>query len=447
MTTTEDNNEFNNLKNFLEQYSEAIGAATSISGALITNEFVNKLLQTSQAYNWEQLKNASSLLGVGHQTNLMAASNFAKALAGTLRYGAPGAVLLKSVYDDWKNSGLPEETAKTVAVLGIGALIGVAAAPLTYGTGIAIISAGIIGLYKEDIWKSMVTGWENLFTAVFERFPSLVFSDKVNEMQDNYQTAEEAPSPLAIDLDGDGVETVGTSSNVFFDHDGNGFAENTGWIGKDDGILVRDINNNGQIDNGAELFGNNSVLSTGQKAANGFEALKDLDANNDGVFDNQDAAWNEVKVWKDANQNGVVDDGELITLAQAGVSGINLSYNQQSTTDANGNTHAQVGTVIKADGTTGTVTDVWFDADYANTIDKTEVTIPDDIKALPELEGFGNVHSLQAAMALDASGELKTLVQQFIAETDIAARDSILNNLIYHWAGVQDMDPNGRDPT
>ena len=122
---------------------------------------------------------------------------------------------------------------------------------------------------------------------------------------------------MVIDLDGDGVETIGTQAGVHFDHDSNGFAENTGWVGRDDGILVRRINGNGQIDDGTELFGNNSVLSNGQKAANGFEALKDLDSNNDGLFNNQDAAWNGVKIWKDNNQNGSLDDGELLTLEQA----------------------------------------------------------------------------------------------------------------------------------
>ena len=55
----------------------------------------------------------------------------------------------------------------------------------------------------------------------------------------------------------------------------------------------------------------------GKKAKNGFEALKDLDSNQDYVFDQNDAAWNEVKVWKDSNSNGIVDEGELLTMEQA----------------------------------------------------------------------------------------------------------------------------------
>lgn len=90
---------------------------------------------------------------------------------------------------------------------------------------------------------------------------------------------------------------------VYFDHDGNGFAERSEWVGSDDGILVRDINGNGMIDSGAELFGDNTLLANGQKADNGFEALADLDSNGDNVFDSNDQAWSEVKVWKDANSS------------------------------------------------------------------------------------------------------------------------------------------------
>ena len=110
-------------------------------------------------------------------------------------------------------------------------------------------------------------------------------------MHGSFSTAHEQSSPLVLDLDGDGVETNEENSTVHFDHDNNGFAESTGWVGKDDGLLVRDLNNNGKIDNGTELFGNNTTLNNGQKAANGFEALADLDSNNDGIFNNQDTAW------------------------------------------------------------------------------------------------------------------------------------------------------------
>ena len=143
--------------------------------------------------------------------------------------------------------------------------------------------------------------------------------DVIKKITKAVTTAEAQTSPLVIDLDGDGIETTSMTGGTYFDHDGNGFSEKTAWAGKDDGLLVRDLNNNGQIDNGSELFGNNTVLSNGEKAANGFEALKDLDSNNDGVFNNQDTAWNEVKVWKDTNQNGIVDEGELLTLEQANV--------------------------------------------------------------------------------------------------------------------------------
>ena len=261
-----------------------------------------------------------------------------------------------------------------------------------------------------------------------------------------FRTAETTTSPLIVDLDGDGVETTSVANGIYFDHDGNGFAEKSGWVGKDDGLLVRDINGNGQIDNGTELFGNNSVLSNGQKAANGFEALKDLDSNNDGVFNNQDTAWNEVKVWKDSNQNGIVDEGELLTMEQANISGINLDYQTGSNEDLSGNAHKQTSTITKTDGTTSTITDVWFDTDHANSIDTTHITIPDDIKAMPDVAGFGNVHSLQIAMALDESGALKALIEQYAATTDKAERETILDNIIYHWAGVQDEDPRGRDP-
>ena len=202
-------------------------------------------------------------------------------------------------------------------------------------------------------------------TYFFNTPISINQDDPKERIREGFTTAADTRSPLVVDLDGDGVETTTTEDGTHFDHDNNGFAEKTAWVGKDDGLLVRDINGNGQIDNGTELFGNNSVLSSGEKAANGFEALADLDSNEDNIFNNQDTVWNQVKVWKDANSNGIVDEGELLTLEQANVSGINLDYENSTTTDESGNQHNQTGTFIKTDGTTGSVHDVWFDADMA----------------------------------------------------------------------------------
>ena len=51
-------------------------------------------------------------------------------------------------------------------------------------------------------------------------------------------------TPLVLDLDGDGVETISFMRDIHFDHDGDGFAEKSGWVGIDDALLVRDINGN-----------------------------------------------------------------------------------------------------------------------------------------------------------------------------------------------------------
>ncbi|MDR1062612.1 MAG: hypothetical protein LBL48_01535, partial [Azoarcus sp.] len=67
--------------------------------------------------------------------------------------------------------------------------------------------------------------------------------------------------PLALDLDGDGIETIGIggANTVLFDHDGNGIRTGTGWLKPDDAFLVLDRNGNGKIDNGGELFGVDTV--------------------------------------------------------------------------------------------------------------------------------------------------------------------------------------------
>lgn len=112
-------------------------------------------------------------------------------------------------------------------------------------------------------------------------FPSV--PEPAPDSTPKYGPAPSTSSPIIFDLNGDGVTTVAKDSDIVrFDLDNNGFAERTGWVNKYDGLLVRDLNGNGRIDNGGELFGNYTKLANGQMAANGFEALNDLDDNHDG---------------------------------------------------------------------------------------------------------------------------------------------------------------------
>ena len=54
--------------------------------------------------------------------------------------------------------------------------------------------------------------------------------------------------------------TARVDGNVAFDLDGDQFAEWTGWVAPDDGLLACDLNGNGRIDDVSELSGGRLVL-------------------------------------------------------------------------------------------------------------------------------------------------------------------------------------------
>jgi Ca2+-binding RTX toxin-like protein len=83
----------------------------------------------------------------------------------------------------------------------------------------------------------------------------------------------------------------------------------TAWAGADDGLLVLDRDGNGLIDSGRELFGNNTLLANGQKAADGYAALRELDANADGVLNASDAQFAGLKPYLDAIELVIDESG------------------------------------------------------------------------------------------------------------------------------------------
>ncbi|WP_226595807.1 calcium-binding protein [Marinobacter nauticus] len=243
-------------------------------------------------------------------------------------------------------------------------------------------------------------------------------------------------SPLILDLDGDGIETVGHDADIHFDHGGDSFRELSGFVAPDDALLALDLNANGVIDNGRELFGNSTLLSDGSAAENGFEALRELDSNEDGVIDASDELFGDLRLFQDLDQDGLTDEGELLSLEEAGIDQLFLDYTSQNFVDASGNAHKQVGQYTNSDGQTFAMTDVWFDTNITDTVGE-EVEIAPEILLLPNARGFGRVHSLHQAMARDESGELQQLVEQFASATSRENRLALVEEIIFKWTGQE----------
>jgi hypothetical protein len=123
-----------------------------------------------------------------------------------------------------------------------------------------------------------------------------------------------------------------------------------------------DRNHDGSINNGSELFGDSTVMTNGQKARDGYEALAELDTNYDGLISNEDINFSNLKIWTDTNSNGSSDTGELHALADLGIWNLDLNAVPTQTRD-NGNTVGLVSSYQTRDGNTHTMADVWFVAE------------------------------------------------------------------------------------
>ena len=248
--------------------------------------------------------------------------------------------------------------------------------------------------------------------------------------------------PLILDLNNNGIQT--TSNSTYFDYAGDGFAEKSGWINSKDGMLVRDLNGDGVINNGGELFGDQTVLTNGKFAKDGFAALSALDNNGDGVLNEKDTAWSELKAWIDADGDGATDTGELHTLSELGIKSLNVKSTSINEINAVGNIQLASGSYTKEDGTVGQMVDYSFVANKIHTVATEYLSVSEDVLKTAYLPGHGIVYDSWQAMMRDTSGNLQSLIQSFATEADAEIRSSILDQILYQWTGSKDIASNSR---
>ncbi len=148
-------------------------------------------------------------------------------------------------------------------------------------------------------------------------------------------------SPIIIDTNGQGFYLTSAANGVAFDIFGTGPVK-MAWtaLGSSNAFLALPASD-GLVHNKNQLFGN-FTTQPASSTPNGFAALAVYDdpkngGNGDGVIDARDAVFNSLRLWIDANHDGVSQSDELYTLPSLGVTSISLNYKADKRTDQYGN--------------------------------------------------------------------------------------------------------------
>ena len=176
----------------------------------------------------------------------------------------------------------------------------------------------------------------------------------------NFDT-DECSTPLVMSFDGRKVEYTSTHAEFAMTTSDRCGARD--WPTAATPWLAIDLDKNGNIDGGHELFGSGTQMAGIGRPGNGFVALAGLDSNRDGQISAADERFAELVVWADADADRRSTLWELQPLANHGVVSIDLHYAMPaSRCDARGNCEVERASFVFAgpDGarSSGEVVDV-----------------------------------------------------------------------------------------
>jgi VCBS repeat-containing protein len=356
-----------------------------------------------------------------------------------------------AAYEEGDTTGANAIMADWAAGFAGGLLGGLAAAKLAAMATLPLAVAGPVGAIVAGV---IVLG-AGIAGGIFGDEAGRWIADAVGGLFSTSQAAIQRRDPLTLDLDGDGLETVGIDADnpILFDHDGDGVKTATGWIKSDDGFLVLDRNGNGTIDDGNELFGDSTPLLDADgrvfgQAEDGFAALAQEDTNGDGLVNADDARFADLRVWRDLNNDGVSQAEELLTLEEAGIAAIHVAKTENSRPLANGNLLADVGSFVRTDGTEGglgAVTAEMGDIDLAENTFYSEfadsIPLTEEAALLPDMNGSGQVRTLREAATLSTT--LAALLTSYAQATTRAGQLAIIDQLIVEWGKTSELAVTG----
>lgn len=152
--------------------------------------------------------------------------------------------------------------------------------------------------------------------------------------------------PLVINLNGNIAKV--SDQKFYFDLDADGVEEAISGLCGDSGYLALDLNHDGRINDGSELFGT--------KSGDGFKDLSAYDKDGNGWIDENDEIWEKLKIWvQDENGQSV-----LYSLAEKEVGAICLQnvsteFGQRGSSGEINAAIRNTGIFLYENGTAGTI--------------------------------------------------------------------------------------------